>query len=218
VENSICQLPADVAETLDLGLLLGKNQAFGVIAGRCSAAQAESLSRLRKELKYKAITADWGDFCSEYLRMSKSQADQIIRLWEEFGAGYFEVSQLTRVSAETYRTLAPSLQDGALHANGETIELCAENARQVAAVVAELRRSAPKRVANPPKPAQPMDLPKSPMERLDDLDQRCSAIIADFEELATTEKDGQNWPIFAATLKRVSNALCRIELVNGLMG
>jgi hypothetical protein len=33
--------------------------------------------------------------------MTSNHADRIIRLWQEFGAGYFELAQLTRVSAET---------------------------------------------------------------------------------------------------------------------
>jgi hypothetical protein len=41
------ELPADDAELLDLGSVLGQNLTFGLVAGRCSAAQAASLRRLR---------------------------------------------------------------------------------------------------------------------------------------------------------------------------
>jgi hypothetical protein len=40
---------------------------------------------------------------------------------------------LTRVSPQTFRAIAPAIQDGALRYNGETIELNAENSRKVAA-------------------------------------------------------------------------------------
>jgi hypothetical protein len=35
-------------------------------------------------------------------------------VWQEFGPDYFELAQLTHISADTYRALAPSIQDGAL--------------------------------------------------------------------------------------------------------
>jgi hypothetical protein len=40
METSNSELPAEVAELLELGSVLGQNQAFGLVAGRCSAAQA----------------------------------------------------------------------------------------------------------------------------------------------------------------------------------
>ena len=113
----------EVNEVLDLGVVLGQNQAFGLIAGRCSAAQAESIRRIRTEQLYKRVAEHWRDFCPQYLKMSGSQADNIIRLWEEFGAGYFEVAQLTRVSPETYRAIEPAVENGVLNLNGEQIEL-----------------------------------------------------------------------------------------------
>ena len=66
METSNSELPAEVAELLELGSVLGQNQAFGLVAGRCSAAQAASLKRLRDERKYKRVTAQWRDFCSQW--------------------------------------------------------------------------------------------------------------------------------------------------------
>ena len=206
MEESIAVLPADAASTLELGLVLGKQQAFGLIAGRCSAAQAESLSRLRKDLQYKQLTPHWRDFCSAHLKMSQTQVDHIIALWEEFGPGYFEVAHLTRVSAETYRELLPSIREGKLHLDGESIELNEENALKVSAAVAALHRALPKKTTEP----------KPPRERLAALDKRCTAIVADFQELARTESAGDNRLLFSATLSRVSSALRQIELATGL--
>ena len=103
--------------------------------------------------------------------MSGTQADSIIRLWEEFGAGYFEIAQLTRVSPETYRALAPSVENGVLNVNGEQIELTIENSRKVAAAVSQVRRSLPSKT--------PADTPV--IGRLDRLDQLCTAIIDEFD-------------------------------------
>ncbi|MBV8902336.1 MAG: hypothetical protein JOZ22_01770 [Acidobacteriia bacterium] len=201
---------AEAADTLEVGALLGKNHAFGLIAGRCSAAQAESLSRLRREQKYKRITPHWRDFCSQYLKMSQTQVDHVIGLWEEFGAAYFEVAQLTRISAEAYRALAPSIRDGALEDSGETIELNEQNAQRVAAAVARLRR------ALPPKAPKGSEPPLTSRERLAEMDKRWKAALAAFQEVATTERDSESQALLQLTLARIREELARIALENGL--
>src|SRR3954470_13287896 len=115
-------------ESLDMGILLGHSQAFALIAGRCSAAQASAIRRLRNEKLYRSVTAKWGDFCATHLKMSKRNADQIIALFDEFGPAYFEVSQITRISAESYRKIQPCIEDGALHHQGRAIALIEGNA------------------------------------------------------------------------------------------
>jgi hypothetical protein len=163
-------METEINEALDLGIVLGQNQALGLIAGRCSAAQAEGLHRLRTEKLYKRVAEHWSDFCPQYLRMSASQADRTIKLWEEFGAGYFEVAQLTRVSPETYRAIEPAVENGVLNLNGEQIELTLENSRKVAAAVAEVRRSLPA------KPVAELPFP----ERIARLDRLCQELIQEF--------------------------------------
>jgi hypothetical protein len=154
---------------IGLGMVLGQNQTFGLLAGRCSAAQAETIRRLRVEKIYKRVTEDWKEFCATYLHMSGTQADRIIRLWEEFGAGYFELAQLTRLSPETYRAIEPAVADGVLHLNGEEIELTIENSRRVAAAVTEMRRSLPAK--------------SSPTDRVERLEQLCATLIEEFRAI-----------------------------------
>ena len=167
MKNPALPLPAEIAEALEAGVTLGQSRAFGLVAGRCSAAQAEGLQRLRDEKKYLKIAPTWRDFCRRYLNISGTQADRVIHLWQEFGAGYFEIAQLTRISPETYRAIQPSLRDGAIHLNGEAIALDPENAHKVAAAVAELRRGLPA-----PEPAH-----DSPIhEHLDTLEKRSEAL------------------------------------------
>jgi hypothetical protein len=207
MEKTFSELPADDAELLDLGSVLGQNLTFGLVAGRCSAAQAASLRRLREERLYKRVAPNWREFCPTFLKMSRTQADQVIQLLDEFGPGYFELAQLTRVSAETYRAIAPSIQEGVLHSQGDAIELTVENSRKVAAAVAEFRRTLP---VKKPAPQLPMH------ERLAELDKRCSAMIAEFEEISEKDRRGENWLLFTATLARTASALRRIEVENGM--
>jgi hypothetical protein len=129
---------------MELGVVLGQSHAFGLVAGRCSAAQAQTVRRLREEKLFKACCEKWEDFCPQYLKMCRAEADRIIRLLEEFGPTYFELSQVTRISAETYRAIAPAIENGALHFNGEAIPLNTDNSRKLAAAVAEMRSALPK--------------------------------------------------------------------------
>src|SRR5258708_2537516 len=105
VDQWISELPAEVATPLQLGLVLGESLALALVSGRCSAAQAEALLRLREEKHYLSIAKTWNEFCPRFLHMSASQADRIIKLWQEFGPGIFELRQLMRISTETYRTI-----------------------------------------------------------------------------------------------------------------
>jgi hypothetical protein len=140
-------------EDLDLGRLLGRREAFTMVAARCSAADADCLRRIRDERLYLNHSKDWDEFCSQFLHICKSNANRLIRLLEEFGPSYFEVAQLTRISPATYRAIAPAVHDQALRHNGETIALIPENAEKVAAAVADLRKSS---APSAPPPADPI--------------------------------------------------------------
>ena len=48
---------------LELGFALGQNHTFGLVAGRCSAAQAHGIRKLREEKLYKELCEKWEDFC-----------------------------------------------------------------------------------------------------------------------------------------------------------
>jgi hypothetical protein len=165
------EVPATVFDgDLDLGTVLGRIQAFGLVAGRCSSAQAVCLREIRDKKLYKKRCPDWDQFCREHLRMARSQVHHVIHLFNEFGPDYFELAQLTRISPETYRAIQPALQDKALHFQGEAIALIPENTARISAAVAQLRKAA---TPEPPK--------LSESQQIDALERRCYEI---FEELA----------------------------------
>src|SRR4051794_5108716 len=158
-------------QDMNLGRLLGRREAFSIVAGRCSAADAALLREIRDQKLYLNHASDWGAFCTEFLHMSRESADRLIRYLIEFGPTYFEVAQLTRISPETYRAIAPSIREQALHHNGDAIALIPENAEKVAAAVAELRKAA---VATAPPPAPAED----PLTR---LERRCTEVVKELE-------------------------------------
>jgi hypothetical protein len=180
------ELPAGGEALLELGIALGQSHAFGMVAGRCSAAQAESIRRLRDGKLFKECCESWEDFCPQYLKMSRAEADRMIRLLEEFGPAYFELAQLTRVSAETYRAIQPAIRNGSLHYQGEAIEITPENSHKVAAAVAELRRAIPCK-AEPSMLARGIQAALHDMDastRIDKLERFHAELVAEFEKIA----------------------------------
>jgi len=113
------------------------------------------------------------------------------------------MAQLTRISPETYRAIAPAVKDGALHVDGEAIELNAENSRRVADAVSRFRRAIPGRTAS-----------RNPIE---DLRRRSMALVQEFEEIVRKERDGENWPQLTATLQLLRSQLTRIAAENGVV-
>ncbi|MBS1859032.1 MAG: hypothetical protein JST11_26905 [Acidobacteria bacterium] len=148
-ELSVNTNPAD--RDFDLGTWLGRRQAFSLMAGRASAADVECLRAIRDERLYKAKAERWSDFCAQYVGASKTQVDRLIRYLEDFGAKYFELTNVTRISPETYKLIAPHVSAEGIQLDGKTIAIEQENGAEVAAAVAELRRRA--------EPSRPPCLP-----------------------------------------------------------
>jgi hypothetical protein len=166
-----------------------------MVAARCSAADAQILRQVRDEKLYLALAKDWDEFCTSHLHMCRSNANRVIGLLNEFGPQYFEVAQLTRISPETYRAIAPSIQDGALHTDGEAIALIPENAEKISAAVAELRKPAPK----PPAPSDPLAA----------LREQGDALIGRFADTAASCQDRL---ALRKTLTHVTEGLVRFGL------
>src|ERR1700730_10245009 len=155
---------------LDLGKLLGKREALGAVAGRCSAAEAACIREIRESKQYTQLAPSWAEFCDQHLHMSKTHADRIIRLLEEFGPDYFELTQLLRIPPEAYRAIASAIKDRTIECNGEAIELIPANAAKVAAAVLQLRQLAGGETGGTPVRA----------DRISALQRRCNAAISEF--------------------------------------
>jgi len=211
MQKSTIGLTDDAAAVLDLGVALGQSQTFSLVAGRCSAAQAATLLRLRQERNYLKCASNWRDFCTKYLKISGSEADKIIRLWEEFGASYFELAQLIRISPEGYRAIEPAVKDGALHHEGESIEFDAENSRKLAEAVTELRSEAAHT-----KPARKAPRQREMHERIADLDRSWTKLIREFQQISRKERSGENWILLTRVLMRARSELSQLERENGL--
>src|SRR6266851_5211095 len=138
---------------LNLGMWLGRHQAFGLIANQCSAGDAECLKILRENEEYKKLGLTWEEFCITHAGVGRAYADRLIQYLEEFGTNYFRMAELMQISAETYRLVADSVGDAGMEVNGETIPINRQNRRKILAAVRAARTNTQPRAARQPKVA-----------------------------------------------------------------
>jgi hypothetical protein len=122
----------------ELAKMLGARQAFGLIAGRCSAADASILRDIREQKRFLSFSANWDDFCREHLHTSRRSADRAIRYLNEFGPGYFALAQLTQITPGDFRKIRSNITGNALEFGGEAIALIEENSARLNEAVAAL--------------------------------------------------------------------------------
>jgi hypothetical protein len=122
-------------QLLSLGTWLGRRQAFGLIASRCTATDAECLKAMRESGEYKKLGLTWEQFCQQHAGVSCVYADRLIRHLDEFGANYFRLAELIQISSDTYRLIAGSVADDGMEFGGEKIPLARENRRKLLGAV-----------------------------------------------------------------------------------
>ena len=130
---------AHPVSTFDLGAWIGRGQAFSFVANHCSAAQAECLARIRKDGLYKALNLTWDEFCTQHAGASRAHADEIIRRLEEFGAAYFHLAEIIRISPQSYRAMQAAVKGEAIEVGGESIPITPENAPRIRQAIGALR-------------------------------------------------------------------------------
>jgi len=164
---------------------VGRQQAFAIIANQCSAAQAECLKALHDSHAYENYSLTWEQFCDQHIGLSRSQADRIISQLEEFGANYFRLSQLTRISPAVYRELNPHIEDETIDIDGETIPLNPDNTPRLRAAVQRFRTQLQKtRKDAEAHEASIINLTDRTRAIVDELDKRSTLVLPDGEYAA----------------------------------
>jgi hypothetical protein len=127
-------------DPLALGTWIGREQAFKALASHCSAARVACLKQVRDTSAYKSLNLTWEEFCTQYADIGRVQADRLIRQLGEFGAPYFQLSDIVPVSPAAYREIAPAIADGCIEFLGEQIPITPENSAKIKAAVNTLRK------------------------------------------------------------------------------
>ena len=188
------------ASALNLGQWLGRHEAFGAMAGRCSAAEIECVRRIRNEKLYRGHARTWREFCLKYLGANRNSVEVNIRLFDELGPAYFHVAQLAHITPAEYREIAPRIGAEGLDAGGETISLVPENRDRIAAVIGEVRRKA-KKAPRAPKP-----------NGFEAALEHCQAAAALLENLFSPPSFERQL-VMVATLNRIRDAAARLGIL-----
>ena len=126
-------------DILTAGAAIGRQQAFAVIAAKCSAAQALTIKQIKESGCYEELGFTWQEFCPEFFGISQVTADRIIKQLAEFGHAYFRLGQLARITETEFRHIASKVTREAIEFEGESIPLTPENAPRIRQAVRALR-------------------------------------------------------------------------------
>lgn len=127
---------------LELGKWMGRRDAFGQIAGRCSAAEIESVRRIHDDKLYQILNATWEEFCSRYLKVCARTVDRELAHLRRFGPAFFTLRQVTRLSPREYAAIADSVTEQGVRVNNALIALEPENGDEIAQAVKALLEEA----------------------------------------------------------------------------
>src|SRR6266705_108061 len=85
--------------SLCLNRWMGRREAFGLVAGRCAAADIETLRQIREQKLYKQKRSTWAECCALDLHVARRSVDREIGYLEEFGPEFFHVRQMAHITA-----------------------------------------------------------------------------------------------------------------------
>jgi hypothetical protein len=140
--NEVAEKEVLAPEVLDartqLGQWMGRREAFGLMAGRCTAADIEILRRMRDEKMYAQMNCTWSEFCSRHLHVARRTVDREIGHLREFGPAFFAVRQLTHVAPKDYRSIAPYITEQGVNMDGKMVPLLPDNSEPLTAAVEQL--------------------------------------------------------------------------------
>jgi len=165
--------PPEPPSPFDLGALIGRGQAFGLIANRAVAAQVETLKQIHDSRSFETLGLSWDDFCERHAGISGSHAYRLLQRLDEFGVSYFKLAQIARISPELYRAIAPAVSDDGIEIDGEVVAIVPENGLRIRQAVRRLQEQ----LAIARKPVTPPSIVEL-MSRLDVCLQEMSVMSA----------------------------------------
>jgi hypothetical protein len=191
-----------IDEAFDVGTWVGRKQAFALVAGRCSAADAEILFEIREKKLFRAVEPTWEEFCIKRLGMTRSYVDRVIRQYNELGPSFSKLACFTRIKPAEYRLIAGAVTDDGLAYGGEVIALESENAPKLAEAVEALRRDSTPETA----PADPAEQAFAKAERA------MKSAVTEFQRLEAMKLDDFGRMKLRSALENCRNQLDRIRM------
>jgi len=149
----------ETPQSPDLTLFAGRDQALTLIAGTCSAAQAQYLKEVRESGAAAQAGLNWDEYCDAYVGRSRAQVNRLIHKLEQFGPAYFHFCQIAPVSARTFHRLklATHISGNRFEVDGKSFEISPTNGRAIRDAIKALRAESEQR-----EPALPSEPPPEP--------------------------------------------------------
>jgi hypothetical protein len=200
------QQSTTIDESFDVGTWVGRKQAFALVAGRCSAADAEILFEIREKKLFRTVEKTWEDFCVKRLGCGRSYADRVIRQFKDLGANFSKLSCFTQIKPAEYRLIVAAVTEDGLAYGGEVIPFEPENAPKLAAAVIALRRD-----------SIPETDPVDPVEQaFAKAEKAVKSAVAEFQRLQAMQLDDGGRLKLVIALESCRNQLDLIHISTGL--
>lgn len=177
--ESVESKQVDIERVFQLGTWLGRKQALGLIAGRCTAAEMECLIEVYENKLYLAVEDSWEHYCRRRLGISRRTAERLIRNYRQQGPLVAKLNCFTRVVPREYRLFAAILTEEGLLFEGEVIPLEPDHAPRLAEAVDAVRQQAAAEMPTPDPTARAFSRAKRCLE----------AAVEEFSRLYTMELD-----------------------------
>lgn len=190
----------------DLGTRLGRKQAFGLIAKRCTAAEIECLIEVYEDKLYLAVEPTWEAYCQNRVGISRSTAERLMNQYKEQGPDLARLNSFTRIKPSEYRLFAEAVTGDGLVYNGEVIPMEIENASKLAQAVDAIRSE----FAPEPVPADPAEQSFTKAEKA------LQTALAEFSRLNTMLLDDEARLRLALALEAGRNDLENLRMSTGL--
>jgi hypothetical protein len=126
-------------EIFEAGAVTGRQQAFAMIASKCTYAQAVCLKEMHDTRAYTKLGITWEEYCSQHCGIGRTAAETIIHRLEEFGEAYFRLAVLVRISPDAFREIQDHVTAATIELDGEQIPLTPDNAQKIRAGIRRLQ-------------------------------------------------------------------------------
>lgn len=125
--------------TVSVERWLGRREAFGLVAGRCSAADVECLRQIRDNKLYLENSKNWDEFCRVHLRTSRRKIDTALGQLERHGRTFFHATQMLRLTEAEFCAIKEHLTEEGAMLDGDLVAWTPENGPRIAEGLAKLR-------------------------------------------------------------------------------
>jgi hypothetical protein len=133
------EIPTEVTHLLRM---VGRQEVLDTFGCITAALWAENIYRIKTSKAYKKMGINWEQACAKFFpHLSIDTCDRWAQQFGEFGAAFFHIKDVVRISAGVYRQINPKLtDDGKVIIAGEAFALTKTNAGAIQTAIEAQRQ------------------------------------------------------------------------------